>query len=133
MPAPHFLEPLLAARPDARLALYVASRPQPVATTIEGAFDSKARNRGLLGRTGLPPATAIVIAPSNAVHTFFMKFPIDLIYAARDGRVVKVRHAVPAWRLSAAFGAFAVIEMAAGGADGVKAGDTLEIKALVSG
>jgi uncharacterized membrane protein (UPF0127 family) len=43
-----------------------------------------------------------------------MRFAIDLLFVARDGRVVKVRHAVPPRRIAGAFGAFAVVELAAG-------------------
>jgi len=56
----------------------------------------------------------MIIAPSNAVHTFFMKFPIDLAFVGRDGRVRKVREAVRPWRMAAALRAYAVIELPAG-------------------
>jgi hypothetical protein len=97
----------------AQLRLVNARNGLPVATTLEPAFDSATRKRGLLGRESLPPAHALIIAPSNMVHTFFMRFPIDILFAARDGRVVKVRENVPARRIVAALRGFAVIEMAA--------------------
>lgn len=98
-----------------------------VATTLEGAFDSASRKRGLLGRDSLPQGHALIIAPSNMVHTFFMRFPIDVLIAARDGRVVKVRQNVPARRLVGALRGFAVIEMAANELErsGTAAGDRL--------
>jgi hypothetical protein len=100
-----------------------------VATILEEAFDSASRKRGLLGRTGLPPGHALIIAPSNMVHTFFMRFPIDVLFVARDGRVLKARRSVPARRVSGAFRAFAVIEMAADALDSsdTRAGDRLSI------
>ena len=64
----------------------------------------------------MPEGTGLVIAPTNAVHTFFMKFPIDIAFVSKAGRVVKVREAVPARRVVAALRGFAVIELAAGGA-----------------
>lgn len=88
-----------------------------VATVLELAADSASRNRGLLGRTGLPPDHALILAPSNFVHTFFMQFPIDMLFVARDGQVLKVRRAVPARRIVGRFGAFAVIELAANALD----------------
>ena len=84
-----------------------------VATVLELAGDSTSRNRGLLGRSGLPPQQALILAPSSFVHTFFMQFPIDILFVARDGQVLKVRRAVPARRIAGRFGAFAVIELAA--------------------
>jgi uncharacterized membrane protein (UPF0127 family) len=85
-----------------------------VAWDLATAFDSASRRTGLLRHTSLGEGTALIIAPSNAVHTFFMRFPIDLAFVARDGRIVKVRDAVGPWRMSAAFRGFAVIELAAG-------------------
>jgi uncharacterized membrane protein (UPF0127 family) len=38
----------------------------------------------------------------GGVHTFFIRFPIDVVFVARDGRVVKVRPAVKPWRLALA-------------------------------
>jgi uncharacterized membrane protein (UPF0127 family) len=60
-----------------------------------------------------------------------MKFPIDVVFAARDGRVVKVRAAVPRGRIAVAWGAFAVIELAAGeaGRAGLRRGDRVELVA----
>ena len=126
---PSFLQPLLN-RDRAPMALSVRGRAGvPLATTVETAFDSATRKRGLLGRTSLAPDHAMVIAPCSAVHTFGMQFPIDVIFAGEDGRVVKIRRAMGAGRMTAALGAFATIEMAAGEADrhGLTAGDYLEV------
>lgn len=73
----------------------------------------------------------MIIAPCSAVHTFFMKFPLDLIFVAKDGRVLKTRRRIPAWRISGRLGAFAVIELAAGalGASQCEVGDRLEVVA----
>ena len=56
----------------------------------------------------------MIIAPTNAIHTFFMKFAIDVAFVARDGRVLKTRHAMGPWRMAAALRGFAVVELAAG-------------------
>ena len=79
-----FLEPLLAPYSGA-VSLHVRGRPDaPVATTVEGAFDSASRTRGLLGRASLAPDHALVIAPCSAIHTFGMQFPIDVIKIDRS-------------------------------------------------
>ena len=67
---------------------------QIVAVTLIPAFDRSARNKGLLGRHSLEKGSAMILAPCSSVHTFFMKFPIDIIFVARDGRVVKIVSAV---------------------------------------
>ena len=128
---PSFLEPLLAPYSGA-VSLHVRGRPDaPVATTVEGAFDSASRTRGLLGRASLAPDHALVIAPCSAIHTFGMQFPIDVIFAAGDGRILKIRRNMRRGRMTGAIGAFATIEMAAGAADRheLKAGDYLEMTA----
>lgn len=56
----------------------------------------------------------MVIAPTNAVHTFFMRFTIDIAFMARDGRIVKACGDVRPWRVAAAWGAYGVIELPAG-------------------
>jgi uncharacterized membrane protein (UPF0127 family) len=126
---PGFLAPALSGSPDGlvvkntRSGLLLAER-------LEGAFDSAVRRKGLLGRDGLPDGTAFVIAPSNAVHTFFMRFPIDIVFVRRNGQVITVKPNVPAYRIAASLRAFAVIEMAAGGAAraDVRPGDCLIIE-----
>jgi uncharacterized membrane protein (UPF0127 family) len=121
-----FLSPLVAGGTQP-FSLRNATTGMVVATSVEPAIDSATRRRGLLGRDGLAEGTALVIAPSNAVHTFFMRFAIDLVFVRRDGRVTKVRPGVPARRVVVSPGAFGVIEMAAGGVSGVTTGDYLEL------
>ena len=98
-------------------------------TRLETAFDSKSRNRGLLGRPSLEPAHALVLAPCNGVHTFFMKFAIDVVFVGRDGTVQRIAHALQPWRVAISPRSFAVIETAAGviGTSGTRPGDRLAI------
>jgi len=100
-----------------------------VATKLETAFDSSNRRKGLLGRDGLAPGQALIIAPTNLVHTFTMRFPIDILFVGRDGRVIKARHTVPPRRIAGAFGGFAVVECASGQIErtGTRVGDSLEV------
>lgn len=114
--------------------ILVEGHSAPFVTRVLTAFDSTARKKGLLGRDGLEPAEALVIAPCSAIHTFSMRFPIDVIFAARDGRVLKTRASIPRGRMSASLGAFAVIEMAAGeiGRAGIRKGDRLIVRSVQS-
>ena len=100
-----------------------------LAVEIEPAFDSKSRNRGLLGRTGMDDGSALLLAPCSSIHTFFMRFAIDVLFVKKDGRVVKMYSALPAWRIAFAFGAFAVIELPAGAAaaSDTRHGDTVAL------
>ena len=121
-----FLAPLVS-HPTQTFSLRNATTGAIVAHLVEAALDSETRRRGLLGRDGLPDGTALVIAPSNAVHTFFMRFAIDIMFVRRDGRVTKVRTGVPARRVLVSPRAFGVVEMAAGAIVGVTPGDYLEL------
>lgn len=127
----YFLQPLLRRSQRSTLQLVNERTGAVVATRLEAAFDSAARKRGLLGREGLADGEAVVIAPCCAVHTWFMKFPIDVVFAARDGRVVNVRSRVDAWRLAFGWRAFATIELPAGAAAraGLLTGDRLALGA----
>jgi uncharacterized membrane protein (UPF0127 family) len=110
---PSFLNPLLR-NPGIPHVLVNARTGAMIARQLLTAFDSASRRKGLLGRESLAEGTALIIAPSNAVHTFFMRFPIDVAFVSKDGRVLKVRHAVPKRRAAFALRACAVVEMAAG-------------------
>jgi len=109
---PSFIQPLLR-NPQGHWTLIDADTGTRLAGRVVAAVDSAARRRGLLGRTTMDDE-ALVIAPCNAVHTFFMRLTIDIAFVTRDGRVVRAVSNVPPWRITGAFGAFATIEMAAG-------------------
>lgn len=130
MSRPHFLQPLLKRTGEKRVLRNVRSGLS-IATTIETAFESADRKKGLLGRDGLASGQALVIAPTNLVHTFAMRFPIDILFVARDGRVLKVRTSVPPRRIAGSWGAFAVVELAAGqaAASDTRPGDSIEVAA----
>jgi uncharacterized protein len=101
-----------------------------VANVVEAALDSSSRRRGLLGRDDLAAGRALILAPCNAVHTCFMRFPIDVIFVARDGRVLKIVEHLTAWRIAGSLRARATVELAAGQArrDGLCEGDRLVVR-----
>jgi uncharacterized membrane protein (UPF0127 family) len=85
-----------------------------LASRLGTAFSSSSRRRGLLGRDGLAPGEALILAPCRAIHTFFMRFAIDVAYIDRHGIVIKASHCIVPWRMSAAPGAWAAIELREG-------------------
>ncbi|MGP3688196.1 DUF192 domain-containing protein [Streptomyces sp. IBSNAI002] len=60
----------------------------PVAVPLEVAASYGARTRGLLGRDGI--AGAMLLTPAASVHTFRMRFAIDVAYLDRNLRVLAV-------------------------------------------
>jgi hypothetical protein len=95
---------------------------------MECADSGPKRNKGLLGRERLSPGEGLWIVPCEAVHTFAMRFPIDLVYLDRKHRIKKLRSEVPPWRLSACLSAHSIIELPAGTirSTDTQPGDTLE-------
>ena len=55
------------------------------------------RLRGLIGTKYLPPGEGMLILRCNAIHTFFMSFPIDATFLDRNDRVVKVVRNIRPW------------------------------------
>ena len=114
---------------QAKLRLVNVTRGGVIATSVEVAEGAAARSRGLLGREGLASGEGLWIIPCEAIHTFGMKFSIDLIYLDRQCRVKKIRRNVPPWRLSACLSAHSVIELAASSVreDDLRPGDIVEL------
>jgi uncharacterized membrane protein (UPF0127 family) len=86
------------------------------------------RTKGLLGRKGLNPGEALVLKPCNSIHTFFMRFPIDVIFVNRQLKVVAAIPALKPYRLSRIyFSAGMAIELPTGGLalSSTAVGDTL--------
>jgi len=113
---------------DTRFQVANKTRGTMLATPLEVADSASQRSKGLLGRTQLELGHGLWIVPCESVHTFFMKFAIDLVYLDRKNRVKKVRSAVGPWRLSACLSAHSVIELPAGTALATRtaAGDEIE-------
>ena len=98
-----------------------------LADRAEIADTSAKRRTGLLKHTKLEPGEGLWIAPCEGVHTFFMKFPIDVLFLTRQKKVLKVRHRMAAWKLAMSFRAHSVLELPAGTAQatGTSVGDQL--------
>lgn len=84
----------------------------PAVRTARGLFG---RALGLMGRPGLPAGEGLLLSPCRAVHTAFMRFPLDLVFIDRSRRVVRVVRGARPWRVfRGGRTARAVIESAAG-------------------
>ena len=108
------------------------TRNTVLAESADMADTSAKRRTGLLKHERLSPGDGLWIVPCESVHTFFMKFPIDLVYLDKQKKVRKVRHRVPAWRLSVCLSAHSILELPAGTLEqtGTRVGDELAIEKL---
>jgi uncharacterized membrane protein (UPF0127 family) len=86
------------------------------------------RARGLLGRNGLDQGEGLLLKPTFSIHTFFMRFPIDVVFLDKTGSVVDVVGRLRPWRAATRIRARAALELAAGEADrlGIQVGERLE-------
>jgi hypothetical protein len=86
---------------------------------------------GLLGRSHLDAGEALWITPCRGVHTWFMRFPIDVLAMDANGVVVDVVSAMGPWRMRLPKpGSESVLELAAGALDKMqlKIGDRIRIE-----
>jgi uncharacterized protein len=99
-----------------------------VLASVEIAETYRSRAKGLLGRDGIDGA--LLLRPARSVHSFGMRFPIDVAFCDGELRVLRIvalrahRFTLPRWR------ARAVIEAEMGAFErwGVHAGDQLEVR-----
>ena len=109
---PHFLcEALQWSEP---WGLAIDGTSQVLVGHVIVAADSRTRRLGLLGRDALDGNSGLLLAPCQGIHTFGMRFPIDVVCVAHDGTTLKVVEAVGPSRVVMAWRAFAVVELSAG-------------------
>jgi uncharacterized membrane protein (UPF0127 family) len=113
---------------EIRLRVSNITRQTLLAEFLEVADYGPRRRKGLLGRERLAPGEGLWIIPCEAVHTFGMRFPIDLVYLDRRHLILKIRSHVRPGRLSACLSAQSVIELPSGTVRNTQTmcGDTLE-------
>ena len=86
-----------------------------VAARVAHAQTFSQRLVGLLGRAQLAPDEGLLIEPCNSVHTFFMRFPIDVVFLDRQGNIVRAVANLRPWRATRIHPkAHATLELSAG-------------------
>jgi uncharacterized membrane protein (UPF0127 family) len=103
------------------------SHGRVLAERADIADTSAKRRTGLLKHTKLDCGEGLWIAPSEGVHTFGMKFPIDVVFLTRNKKILKIRPNMVRGRISLSLRAHSVLELPAGTleATGTVAGDQL--------
>ena len=106
-------------------------RGEPTRIVVEVADRSIERMRGLLGRSRLDDDRALWLEPCNAVHTFGMRFPIDVLFIDRRGGVLSIHRNVGRGRVLFCWRARAALELCAHAAQAlrIEVGDKLEWRA----
>lgn len=86
------------------------------------------RMRGLLGRRQLDADQGLWISPCPSVHTIGMRYPIDVVFMDRQGKVKKITHNLKPMKLSSCAGAFAVLELNEGMANQLQITTGMELQ-----
>jgi uncharacterized protein len=95
------------------------------------ASDFFSRLKGLMFREKLDDDEGLLIVPCNSIHTFFMRFPIDLVFVNRDWSVVnEQRNIQPGKVVNPGNGAWAVLELKGGRIDLIGLSDSITGKKL---
>lgn len=61
------------------------------------------RIKGLLGKKGLKSGEAIILEPCNSIHTFFMRFTIDIVFVDKQNKVIKAISGIKPWRITGVY------------------------------
>lgn len=109
---------------------YNRTQGATLASRVLLANDSPSRNKGLLGRSSMDADEGLWIVPCPMIHTFFMRFPIDVVFLDKALKVRRVITDLKPWRLSPwVWTAHSVLELPGGALKGrAKVGDVLEIR-----
>jgi uncharacterized protein len=97
-----------------KMQALVAGEGRVVCAQCEVADSFFSRLRGLLGRDSLAAGHGLLLSPAGSVHTFFMRFPIDVVFLDKKLVVQRVEPDVARSRMVSHRGARRVLELPAG-------------------
>lgn len=73
------------------------------------------RMKGLMFSADLPDCDGFLIRPCNSIHTFFMRYPLDILFMDQDFKIIKVLYDLSPWKMTwIYFKSYQVLEMKAG-------------------
>lgn len=104
---------------------------QSLGGRVARAATARERTKGLLSAETLMPGEGLHIVRCSAIHTFFMRFAIDVAFLDGQERVVKLFRALPPFRFAVAVGrGKSVLEVPVGTFDrtGTDVGDALRFQ-----
>src|SRR3954451_3819300 len=87
------------------------------------------RLKGLMFRKEPIKDEGLWIVPCNAVHMFFMKFPLDIVLLNEQNEVVEVHHSLKPWKMTKPIkDAYSTLELPEGSAEklGIKIGSFIK-------
>lgn len=105
-----------------------SSKGEIICNKMIVARDMMLRIKGLMFSADLPDCDGFLIAPCNSIHTFFMRYPLDIVFLDKNFKVVKVIYDLSPWRMTWMYlRSHQVLEMKAGTLiKNLNKGETLE-------
>ena len=109
----------------------VVETGESIASNVTLAKSARQRLFGLMGRSGLDSGGGLLLQPCNGIHTFGLRFPLDVLLLDREYRVLNIRRAVKPNRiLLPQRGVVSTLELPAGAAHGVRTGSRLRFEPI---
>ena len=114
--------------------LTVEKQSTTIAKRVEVATSIAQKTLGLMFSKDLGNKDALLIESCNSIHTFFMNYPIDVIFLSKENIVVKIFRNLKPWRMTLMyFKASKCLEFMGGTlCENVVVGDKLEIKECIN-
>lgn len=112
--------------------LLVNKENQTIASKVELATSLYRKTLGLMFSKDLGDKDGLLIESCNSIHTFFMNYPIDVVFLSKDNVVIKIFRELKPWRMTLMyFKASKALEMMGGTlSESVDVGDQLEIRSV---
>lgn len=109
----------------------VKHKQEVIAEDILLADNLWSRLIGLMFRAEPPQkAKGLLLHPCNSIHTFFMRYPLDVVFMDSDNKIVKIIRSIKPWRMTwIYFRASKTLELPAGElSQAISLGDVLEVE-----
>jgi uncharacterized protein len=95
--------------------LVIQDSGELLAGRVRSAQTFMQRLRGLMFTKALEPGAGLHLQPCRSIHTFFMRYAIDVIYLNAESRIVALDLEMPPGRLGSLHpGTVSVVELPAG-------------------
>lgn len=109
--------------------IYKTSNNEIIAEDVKLANNFISRSIGLISRKKIYDKEALVIKPCCSIHTFFMKFSIDVLFVDKNDKIIAIHRDIrPNKILPVYFKSEYVIEMKSQGTKDLSVGETITIK-----
>ncbi|WP_438447743.1 DUF192 domain-containing protein [Gorillibacterium sp. sgz5001074] len=97
------------------MRLLIEENGRELAREVKPAYRFANRLRGLMGTAHLPPDSGLHLKPCRSVHTYFMRYAIDVLHLDLHNRIVGLEPDLKPGRIGRTFqGTASIVELAAG-------------------